>query len=136
MNFEKCSKITKTDPIHDSDGNDCDLDNNEIDENTKIYEFVTVPSYVALISEESKKRGRPRKKEKDEHGHDVSVGQLYLQGKYLKQEKSRSRHLKRFSIYPGDVICEPREVFDVSVDIAEDMTMTKESFEVLLSNAM
>ena len=50
--------------------------------------------------------------------------------------KSRSRHLKRFSIYPGDVICEPREVFDVFVDLADDLTMTKESFDALLSNAM
>ena len=81
-------------------------------------------------------KGRTEKEIQDEDGHVISAGDLYLRGKYLKQESSRSRHLKQFSIYPGDVICEPSEVFEVSVELSDDLVMSRESFESLVIRVM
>ena len=30
--------------------NECDLDADDIDQNAKVFEFVTIPSFVALVS--------------------------------------------------------------------------------------
>ena len=67
----------------------------------------------------STNRERTEKEIHDEDGHAISAGDLYLRGKYLKQERTRSHHLKQFSIYPDDVTCEPSEVFKVFVEVSD-----------------
>ena len=149
LNFEKCAQHedkTESRPNDDEEAEvECHLDSNNIDENTKVYEFVSVPSYVALASDDVnepiyimkvEEKGRTEKEIQDEDGHVISAGDLYLRGKYLKQERSRSRHLKQFSIYPGDGICEPSEVFEVSVELSDDLVMSRESFESLVIRVM
>ena len=88
---------------------------------------------VSIMKVEEK--GRTEKEFHDEDGHVISAGDLYLRGKYLKQERSRSHHLKQFGIYPGDVTCEPSEVFEVFVEVSDDLVMSKESFESLVTRA-
>ena len=57
LDFDKCVKLSAENPVapvdsihHEDEGN---LNVNEEDENHKVYEFVAVPSFVALISEDS-----------------------------------------------------------------------------------
>jgi len=50
-------------------------------------------------------------------------------------ERSRSSRFQKFSILDGDVLIEPAEVFDVFVDISDDLTLEKESFGALMSRA-
>ena len=70
------------------------------------------------------------KEETDEYGHLIAAGDYFLRGKY-----SRSTRFNKFSIIAGDALCAPEEVFDVFVDISDDLMLEKESFRALLSRA-
>jgi len=63
------------------------------------------------------------------------VYQLYLSGKYLKKERSRSARFHKFSILPGKAICTPDEMFEVFVDVLENLTIEKETFSALITRA-
>ena len=45
--------------------------------------------------------------------------------------RSRSTRYLKFSILPGDALCTLEEVFEVFVDILDDLTLDKETFKVL-----
>ena len=38
-----------------------------------------------------------------------------------------------FSLVPGDVLCDPEEVFEVFVDIDSDISMSKNAYLALVS---
>ena len=82
---------------------------------------------ILYIKDEARKRSTMKM------AMSYQLGDLYIRGKYLKQERSMSHHLKQFSIYPGDVTCEPSEVFEVFVE--DDLVMSKVSFESLVTGA-
>ena len=67
-------------------------------ENREVYEFVTVPSYVALASGDSN--------EPVCRGHRILSREYFLRDKYLKMERSRSPTFQKFSIVDGDVLIE------------------------------
>ena len=57
--------------------------------------------------------------------------EYFLCGKHLKMGRSRSTRYLKFSILPGDALCTLEEVFEVFVDILDDLTLDKETFKVL-----
>ena len=80
--------------IHHKDEGNLNVD--EEDESHKVFEFVAIPSFVALISENSnepvyilkvEEKGRAEKDEQDDFEHCIPAGDLYIRGKYLKKRK-------------------------------------------------
>ena len=103
-------------------------------------QFVTTPLFVALVSEDSnepvyilkvQEKGIAEKEETDGYGHTISTGEYFLRGKYLKMGRSRSTTHHKFSILPGDALCTLEEVFEVFVDISDDLTLDKKTFKAL-----
>ena len=148
LDFNKCVKLSAENPVAPVDSvhqeNEGNLDVDEEDESHKVFEFVAVPSFVALISEDSnepvyilkvEEKGRAEKDEQDDFEHCIPAGDLYIRGKYLKKQRSRSTRVHKFSIFSADALCTPDEIFDVFVDISEDLTIEKETFRELLSRA-
>ena len=69
------------------------------DRQSRIYDFVSTPSYVSLLSCNSsdpvyfvlvEKKGQATEKLQYRYGHVILPGELYLDVRYL--QKSRSRH--------------------------------------------
>ena len=76
---------------------------------SRIYEFVSMPSYVSLLSSNSsdavtfmivEKKGQATEKLQDRYGHVILPGKMY---------KSRSRHLnkKKFKVLEYNVYISP-----------------------------
>ena len=90
FNFEKCTKKKEVAQIHNSveNGDDFWLQDDENGENaSKIFEFVEIPSYVALISDNSSEpfyfvkleaKGIFEKIMTDTYGHTLSSGQKHF----------------------------------------------------------
>ena len=78
-----------------------------------------------------KEKGIAEKEETDNYGHTISIGEFFLHGKYLKMGRSKSTRHHKFSILPGEALCTPEEVFEVFVDISDDLTLEKETFKAL-----
>ena len=51
--------------------------------------------------------------------------QLFLRSNYLKLTRSKNIARKKFTLVPGDVICEPDKVFDF-VDVEDSLSMCKD----------
>ena len=145
FNFEKCNKIIESvTNAAISYEEECNLDLDDIDEARKKFEFVTVPSFVALVSGDPNEpvyilqvgeKGEAESEKTDPIGHVIATGELYIRGNYLKMERSRSNKFHKFSVLPYDVLITPDEVFDVFVDIKEDLTFEKELFRELVARA-
>ena len=119
---------------------ECDLDADDIDQNEKVFEFVTITSFVALVSEDSNEpmyilkvevKGIAEKEDTDGYGHTISIGEYFLSGNHLKMGESRSTKYHKFSILPGDAFCALEEVFEVFVDISDNLKLDKETFKAL-----
>ena len=82
-----------------------------------------------------KEKGRAEKDEQDDSEHCIPAGNLYIRGKYLKKERSRSTRVHKFNILSADPPCTPNEIFNVFVDVSEDLAIEKETFRELLSRA-
>ena len=143
LEFDKCVKISENNPVAPVNcyEKECELDIDDEDEYLKVLAFVAIQSFVALVSEDSvyilkvEEKGKAEKEEQDDYGHTIPPGQLYLRGKCLKKERSRSARHHKFSILSGNTICTPDEIFDVFVDISDALTIEKERFSTLLSRA-
>ena len=94
----------------------------------KIYilEFVDVPSFVTVLSNnlnepvyliKVKEKGIAECELRDRFGHVVLVGEPYFKGNYL--QKIRSRNISKFKLLPNPVYLEPDEVYQPSVEIDE-----------------
>jgi len=138
FDFENCVKTTNFTPVPIDHEKECQLDVDGEDEHLKMFEFVGIDSFVALVSEDSNEpvyilkvegKERAEQEQKDDFGHIIPPGQLYLSGKYLKKERSRS------GILPGKAICTPDEMFEVFVDVLENLTIEKETFSALITRA-
>ena len=117
------------------------MDAHDEERGQHVYEFVIVPSFVAVISYNSCEpvfvikiieNGLANEEMKDRFGHSLAPGQLYLKGNYLKLVRSRNISRKTFSLIPGAVLCNP-EVFDIFVDVDDDLIMCKDSYLALVA---
>ena len=114
--------MAPVDSVHHEDEDNLGVD--EVEESHKVFEFVAVSSFVALISEYSnepvyilkvEENGSAEKDEQDDFKHCIPTGDLYIRGKYLKKERSRSTRVHKFSILSADALCTLDEIFDVFV---------------------
>ena len=73
--------------------------------------------------------------ETDGYGQIISTILYFLRGKYLKMGRSRSTKYHKFSILPSIALCTLEEVFEVFVDISDDLRLGKETFNALQMRA-
>ena len=66
----------------------------------------------------------------------IVLGKHFLRGSYLKPERSRNISQNMFSLVPGNVLCDPDEVFEVFVDINSDLSMSKDSYFSLFARSL
>ena len=62
----------------------------------------------------------------DDQGNPIEANQLFLRGNYLKTERSRSNRLQKFSVLTGKVLVDPSEVFELFIDMSDDLSLEKE----------
>ena len=122
----------------------CNLDLDEIGEGRNIFEFVIVPVFLAFASGDPNEpvyflkvedKGEAKNEISDEYGHKILGGDLFLRGNYLQITRSRSSKLHKFKVLPGEVLVEASEVFEIFVDISDDLTLDKEEFRELVDRA-
>ena len=122
---------------------DCYLDDCNEDRGQHVFEFVSIPSFVAVVSYNScepvyiikvTEKDLAKDELKDRFGHVTYLGDLYLKGNYLKLTTSKNIARKKFTLVPGDLICKPDEVFDF-VDVEEDLSMCKDTYLELISRS-
>ena len=90
LDFGNCLKLSETNseyipPVGSvRHQDDCDLDADDIDQNGKVFDFVTIPSFVALVSIlvsmsvyilKVKEKGIAGKEEMDGYGHTISTAE-------------------------------------------------------------
>ena len=106
-----------------------------------VYEFVVIPSFVAVVSYNSCEpgyiikinvKGTAKEETKDCYRHSLAPGQLYLKGNYLKLVRSKNISQKKFSLIHGDVLCDPDKVFDI-VDADNELSMCKDAYLELVA---
>ena len=111
---------------------------------SRIYEFVSMPSYVSLLSCNSsdavyfmlvEKKGQATEKLQDRYGHVILPGELYLEGRYLHKSRSRHPSKKKFNVLEHTVYISPGEIFETFVEFDDDLTMGNESYSKYLNLA-
>ena len=85
---------------------DCYLDDSNEDRGQHVFEFVSIPSFVAVVSYNScepvyiikvTEKDLAKEELKDRFGHVIYPGEPYLKGNYLKL--SRSKNIARKKVY-------------------------------------
>ena len=116
---------------------DCYLDDSNEDRGQHVFEFVSIPSFVAVVSYNScepvyiikvTEKDLAKEELKDRFGH------VIYPGEYLKLTRSKNIPWKKFNLVPGDVVCEPDKVFDF-VDVEGDLSMCKDAYLELISRS-
>ena len=67
----------------------------------------------------------------DMYGHRISKGELYLRENFLKVVESKNMLWKKLEILNYEVLIPPDEVFEVFVEVADDLTMSCRSYLTL-----
>ena len=108
---------------------ECMVDEDD-DRQSRIYEFVSTPSYVSLLSCNAsdpvyfvlvEKKGQTTEKLQDRYGHVIPPGELYLEGRYLHKSRSRHPNKKKFKVLDHTVYISPGEIFETFVEFDDDL---------------
>ena len=110
FDFQNCIKTSapKVAPVPIDHEKECELDTDGEDEYLKMFEFVGLNSFVALVSEDSNEpvyiikvdgKERAQQEEEDDFGHIVPKGQLYVSGQYLKKNGQGLRDITNSVFY-------------------------------------
>ena len=106
------------------------------DRESHIYEFLSIPSYVSLLSCNAsdpvyfvlmEKMNQVTEKLQDWYGHVILPGELYLEGKYLKKSCLHHPNKKKFNVLDHTVFISPGEIFETFVEFDDDLTMGNDS---------
>ena len=121
-----------------------DIFDGEVDQFEQIFYFVTVPSFISLFSGNS---GEPlcfmkvisncvaQMDISDPYGHFVAKGERYFQGYYLKLCRSKDIKVKNFTILPAKIAVTPDQVYDMYVDINDDLEIDYNIYNMLIAKA-
>ena len=66
----------------------------------------------------------------------IFINVPFYSGSYLKPERSRNISRKKFSLVPGDVLCDPNEVFEVFADTDSNLSMSKDAYLALVVRSL
>ena len=61
--------------------------------------------------------------------------QLYFKGNYLELVRSWNIFRQKFSLIPGDVLCDPEEVFDILADVDDDLILCNNAYLTLVARS-
>ena len=148
FNFEKCTWKEDVAQTHNSveNGDDSWLQDDENGEKTsQIFEFVEIPSYVALISDNSSEPVYFVKVEAkeicekimtDTYDHTLSSGEKYFWGKYLQKARSRKSNKKQFQFLDSDVFVTPYEVFEALMGFCDKLRIDNKEYLHLIEHSM
>ena len=112
------------------------------DRQSRVYEFVSRPSCVSLLSYNAsdpvyfvlmEKRGQATEKLQGRYGHVILPGELYLDGRYLHKSRSRHPSKKKVNVFEHTVYMSPGEIFETFVEFADDLAMGNESYSKYLN---
>ena len=147
FNFEKCTRQEKAAQIHNSVQNGGDSwiqDDENCEETSKVFEFIEIPSYVALISDDSSEpvyfvkvgtKGICEEIMIDTYGHTLNSGEKYFRGKYLQKVRSRKSNKKQFHLIYRDAFVTPDEVFEAFIGFDDDLAIDKNEYLHLIEQS-
>ena len=144
LEFSLCKKpVASVGEIGDDFLEECMVDEDD-DRQSRIYEFVSTPSYVSLLSYNSndpvyfvlvEKKGQATEKLQDRYGHVILPDELYLEGRYLHKSRSRHPSKKKFNVLDHTVYISPGGIFEKFVRFDDDVTMGNKSYSKYLNLA-
>ena len=144
LEFSLCKKpVISVGEISDHFLEECMVDEDN-DWQSRIYEFVSMPSYVSLLSSNSsdavtfmivEKKGQATEKLQDRYGHVILPDELYLEGRYLHKSRSRHPSKKKFNVLDHTVYISPGGIFEKFVRFDDDVTMGNKSYSKYLNLA-
>ena len=120
---------------------ECMVDEDD-DRQSRIYEFVSTPSYVSLLSYNSndpvyfvlvEKKGQATEKLQDRYGHVILPSELYVEGWYLHKSHSHHPNKKKFKVIDHNVYISLGEIFETFVEFDDDLKMGNESYSKYLN---
>ena len=135
-------------PEVEVDQDDCALDDDSVDQQQKISEFIEVPSFISLQSFDAfAPLYLVRVEEKgltEEYtticGRQFKKGEYYVKGRHLHVARLRGkRDRQQFAIgvkkNDDEVAFPPDEIYGTFIDIDSDLTMNKEEYKSLCAHA-
>ena len=143
LNFLSCvnntSKFIKNKNNDTDDPEDCLL--YEENDTAKTFEFVTIPSFVSVISCNTSEsiyfikiaeKNVAKENLRDRFAHEIFPRECYLKKFYLRKRRSKNVNIKKFSILNYDVYLTPDEIFEPFVEVSNDLTMNSDAYLKLL----
>ena len=118
---EDNNAVYSTDRVLNMGENDCDLDEENTESGSQMFEFVDVSSFVAVVScitsepvyiIQIEEKGVAHTALEDRYGHVILPGELYLKGHNLELSRSKRINFKQFRAIAHDVYCPPDEVYE------------------------
>ena len=114
------------------------------EEASQVFEFIEIPSYVALISDDSSEpvyfvkveaKGICEEIMTDTYGHTLNSGEKYFRGKYLQKVQSRKSNKKQFQLISRDVFVTPDEVFDAFIGSDDELAINNNQYLHLIEQS-
>ena len=106
-----------------------------INKTEQISDFLDVPLFVSLFSENQMNLFILSRLRKGTYIHFIGNGERFLKGFYLKLSRSKHISKKKFQLFPTPIVFAPDEVFDTYVEITDDLYLDAPHFKLLIQKA-
>ena len=103
-----------------------------INKTEQISDFLDVPLFVSLFSENQMNLFILSRLKKGTYSHFIGNGERFLKGFYLKLSRSKHISKKKFQLLPTGIVV---EVFDTYIEITEDLYLDAQHFKLLIQKA-
>ena len=103
-----------------------------INNTEQISDFLDVPLFVSLFSENQMNLFILSRLKKGTYSHFIGNGERFLKGFYLKLSRSKHISNKKFQLLPTGIVV---EVFDTYIKITEDLYLDAQHFKLLIQKA-
>ena len=79
------------------------------------------------------KKGQSTDKLQDQYGHNILLGELYLEGRYLQKSRSHHPSKKKFNVINHTFYINPGKISEIFVEFRDDLTIGNDSYEKYLN---